>query len=439
MGPTLRRMTVPMVYGIVAILLFNLVDTYFVSLLGTRELAAIGFTFPVSMVLVNLGVGLGIGTAAIVARSLGGGQQDEARRLTTHSLILALGVVLAVVAIGLATMDPLFTALGAPADLLPLIRDYMGIYYIGSLFLLVPMVGNAALRATGNTRTPSILMGLAGLLNGILDPLLIFGLGPFPELGIRGAALATAIAWASTSAAGLWFLMRREQMLDLHWRGFASLWASWRRHVRISLPASAANTLVPIATGIITAMVARHGPEAVAAYGVGGRVESVALIVVLAMSMSLPPFISQNLGGGRIDRVREALRLSLGFVLAFELAVYLLLVGAAPWIAAAFTSDPEVDRLIRLFIYILPLSYGCQGVVILVNSSFNALHAPLKAVKLSILRLFVCYVPMAWLGSQLAGLGGLFAGAALGNLLVCVLAAVWIRRYCRHLAPSSPG
>ena len=153
--------------------------------------------------------------------------------------------------------------------------------------------------------------------------------------------------------------------------------------------------------------------------------ESIASLVVLALSMTLPPFISQNFGAGKIERVREAYQKTLQFVLIWQLLIYLLLLAVGHWIALAFASESQVRELISLFIYILPLSYGLQGVIILTNSSFNALHRPMNALVLSVIRLFVFYVPIAYVGSLIADLSGLFIGAAMGNLFTAVVAYLW--------------
>lgn len=432
-APMLWRLTLPMVLGIVALILFNLVDTFFVGLLGTRELAALGFTFPVTTFVSYLGIGLGIGTSALVARSIGAGDHDRAARIATDSVLLALSLVATVAVAGHLAIEPLFALLGAPDDLVPLIASFMRVWLTGAVFVIVPMVAGAALRATGDTRTPSVVMLGAACLNGVLDPLLIFGLGPLPAFGLAGAALATVIAWSVASGAALWVLVRREHLLEWHAPAPGALLGSWRRHLTISGPAAAANMMTPVAQGIITATVAAYGHEAVAAYGVATRVEAFALLVVLALSTSLPPFISQNLGAGRIDRVREAVRLSLRFTLIWEFGMYLAIAATVPCTTAIFTKDAAVDQALRLILYILPLSYGCQGIVILANSSFNALHEPRYAVWLSVLRWFLFYVPGALAGAALGGLPGLFAGAAAGNVLACIVAATWITRYGARL------
>jgi Na+-driven multidrug efflux pump len=157
------------------------------------------------------------------------------------------------------------------------------------------------------------------------------------------------------------------------------------------------------------------------------------MIVVLGMSMSVPPFISQNFGAKCFDRVRLGLRLSLRFVLLWQLGLYALVAVFAPWIAAIFTTEQSVRDIITLALRIMPASYAFQGMVVLSASSFNALHAPRNGLITSLLRFFVFYVPLALIGNQLGGLQGLFMGAALGNVCAGVVITNWISRYTKRL------
>ncbi|MEL7309508.1 MAG: MATE family efflux transporter, partial [Pseudomonadota bacterium] len=194
--PTLKKMTIPMIFGMITLMMFNLVDTFFISLLGTEPLAAVSFTFPVTFTVISLAIGLGIGTSAVIARALGSDKLDEARFDASMSLLVSVVMVFSLSVVGYLLIEPIFKLLGAGEQVLPLIHDYMSVWFLGSVFLITPMVGNSVLRASGDTKTPSIVMGGAGLINAILDPMLIFGFGPIPALGIQGAAIASVIAWS---------------------------------------------------------------------------------------------------------------------------------------------------------------------------------------------------------------------------------------------------
>ncbi|MFH1864288.1 MAG: MATE family efflux transporter, partial [Candidatus Eisenbacteria bacterium] len=222
----LARLTAPMILGMVGIHLFHLVDTFFVGRLGTQELAAMSFTFPVVFVIQGMSLGLGLGASAVISRAIGEGDWGRVRRLTTDSLALAFLIVAFLIVVGLFTIDPVFRLMGATDEFMPLIRSYMLVWYPGMIFVVMPMVGNNAIRATGDTRTPSLIMITAACVNGVLDPLFIFGIGPFPRLELAGAALATVIGRSITFTLALLILARRERMLTRSFPGLRALWHS---------------------------------------------------------------------------------------------------------------------------------------------------------------------------------------------------------------------
>ncbi|MBL0522203.1 MATE family efflux transporter [Aeromonas enteropelogenes] len=424
----LRRMTGPMILGIVAILAFNLIDTFFIGMLGTQALAAISFTFPVTFVVTSLAMGLGAGLSAVIGHTLGQGKHEEAARITTDSLFLAIIMVSLLSIGGALTIDPLFTLLGASRELISLIHDYMLIWYLTVPMLVLPMVGNAAIRATGDTKTPSLVMTVAGLVNGVLDPLLIFGIGPFPEWGIRGAAIATSLSWMMAMLVSLYILRHREGLLLWRLSARPRLLAHWRALLHVAVPASFTNMLNPLANAVLMSIFAGLGTEVVAAYGAASRVEALLLIVMMALSSVLAPFISQNCGAGNPARARMALQSCMRFALLFQFAVYGLTWLLTPLIAKLFSDHPQVVRLIILYLHLVPIGYGFQGMVMLLASALNGVRASSISFLFNGLRLFVFLLPGAWLGAKLGGEQGIYLGILLANLLAGSL-AWW---YARH-------
>jgi putative MATE family efflux protein len=435
-GKTLWEMTWPVIFGVATLISFNVVDTFFISLLGTDPLAAVSFTFPITFTVVSLTIGLGIGTSAVIARKYGRDKPQEAQFDGFAALSVSALLVLMLSAVGYIFMDSIFTLLQAQQRLLPLIREYMTLWFAGSVMLVTPMVGNAVLRASGDTRTPSLIMASGGLANAIFDPILIFGWGPIPAMGIEGAALASVISWLSGVVLVFW-LLNRKQLIRVRIETTRGLFREWvdaaRAILKIGLPAAGANILTPLAMSVMTAIIASYGAAAVAAFGVGTRLESLASIIILALSMSLPPLISQNFGANRVDRVREAYGKALKAVFAIQLVIYAAMAITAPWIAMAFAKEQEVARIVELFIYIMPIGYGFQGWIILSNSSFNAIHKPMRALGLSVIRLFVFFVPLSYLGSLLADLHGLFVGGVVANIITAAIAYVWFTRALRRV------
>ncbi|MFT6153180.1 MAG: putative MATE family efflux protein [Crocinitomicaceae bacterium] len=411
----LYKLTGPMVIGILAIFLFNLVDTYFVSLLGTKPLAALSFTFPATMMVMNLAIGLSIATGAVVARSIGQNNEDQTRNWVSSSFYLSIFVAIIFASIGFFTQEWVFTNMGAEPELIPLIKDYLNYWYPGSILLVVMITVNACVRATGNTKLPSIVMLVSALINGILDPIFIFGWGPIPAMGIKGAALATCISWL------IGFVIMMRALINMDLIRFTlphGILSAWNSLIKLGIPAALTNMLGPLANGIIVVWVATYGTHAVAAYGVGSRLEPLAVIIIMALTASLPPFVGQNFGAGKIDRIEDALKRSIYFLIAWQFAVYILLVLLAQPISRLFSEDLEVQVIIQTFLYILPLSYIGLGICLVTTSTINALHKPKYSLLITMVRLFALYIPLAWSGHMLFGLNGIFWGCALGNGLI---------------------
>lgn len=417
----LIRMTLPMIIGMIMLFTFSLVDTLFISFLGTEPLTAISFTFPLTFTIMSLAIGLGIGASAVVGKCLGRAELERAKQAATVINYISFTLAVLTVAVCWFLMEDLFTLMGASPELMIPIREYMEVWFLGSVLVVCIMTGNSVLRATGDTKTPSLLMAAAGLINAVLDPLLIFGYGPFPELGIQGAAWATVIAWGCGFIYLTYLLAYKLEMISRTIPSKAVFMSSGADMLRIGIPAAGANMMTPVAAGIMTAIAAGYGYTAVAAFGVGARLEPIATLIILAMSSSLPPFISQNYGANRVDRIEAAYILSLKFIMVWQLIVYAALGLGAGLIASIFSDDSEVVSYIKLFLWIMPIGYGFQGIIILTNSSLNALHKPLSALYLSIARFFIFYVPLAYVGSLTFGMPGFFAGAVIGNLAMAAI------------------
>ncbi len=426
----LRQMTVPMVFGIVAILMFNLVDTFFISLLGTEALAAISFTFPVTFAVNCITMGIGMGLATNIGRLLGRGDNQQAARFSSHGLLLAVLLVIIASSFGLISIEPLFRLLGAEPQLIPLIEQYMQVWYFTIPLLVIPMAGNAAIRASGDTKTPAKIMMLAGLINGILDPLLIFGIGPFPELGIQGAAIASGLSWLGALTGSLYILIKREKLLALPY--FPTLFSDWRQILKIGTPAAISNAMTPLSGAVLMIILAKHGTEAVAAYGAAQRIESLLLLVMMALTSALTPFMAQNIGANNYQRSFKALFLSMRFSIVFQLLIFIMMVPLSHALSELFSQEQSVRDLLWHYLLFVPFSYGFQGIMMVLISGLNAMHKPMQAFSWSAFRLFGLTLPTAWIGSLLYGIEGLFIGIAVGNILGGVLGYLYAVRLRRE-------
>ncbi len=435
-GPALRKLAVPMGLGIVFIIALNLADTYFVGMLGTSELAAMSFTFPVVSLVMSIVMGVGVGTTSAVSREIGAGDEGAIRRLATHAIVLAVLIVVVVSGVGLLTQGPVFRLLGANEQLLPLLREYMTVWYLGAAFLVVPMVGMGSIRATGDTRTPMFIMMSAAIINVALDPMFIFGFGPIPAMGLRGAAIATVLARSLTLVLAVWVLLRKE-LLDLHVPTWAELRRSWGAILSVGLPAAVTNALVPVATGVLTWLVAKHGTEAVAAYGVGSRLEGLLLIAPMALGAALTPFIGQNWGAHHNDRVGRAIVIARNFAVAWGAGAWVVLAVGGNRMVRLFADDPTVTHHAELYLWIVPLSYGAHGLVSVASASFNAVDKAVRSTILSALRSLVLAIPLAALGGATLGLPGVFVGIAVATVIAAAIAYRWMQDLTRPPAGTA--
>ncbi|HZD52680.1 MAG TPA: MATE family efflux transporter [Woeseiaceae bacterium] len=426
-GRHLAGMALPVLVGIATMMVQAFVDMWFIGRVGDRELAALGFAFPVLMVVTSVSIGLGAGTSSVVARAIGADDHVRVQRLATDSLLLSFFVTAAVSAIGIAAIDPLFRLLGAPEPMLPLIGGYMKIFYVAVPFVVVGMVGMSSMRATGDTRFPSLLMIIASIANVILDPILIFGLGPVPRMELNGAAMAALTARSALFVGALWFLRRRLDMLSFSRPDPAELRRSWADILHVGIPAAGTNAIVPIATGIITAMLAQYGPKAVAGFGVASRVEAVTLVMFYALSAIIGPFVGQNVSAGKAGRIRRALNLCTFFCLGSGLVIALGLTAASTFLPSLFSDDATVQGVAKTFLLIAPIGYGAYGMVMVMNASFNGMGRPLPGVVISVARTIVIYVPLGFLLDRFFGYPGIFTAYAVANLLTGLSSYVWAR------------
>lgn len=419
------RMTLPMLGGIYAMITIFLVDTYFISRLGTTALAAVSFTFPVTLLLIHFVMGIGIGTASVVSRAIGSGDREKCKRNATDGILLSLILVCVITFIGLKTIYPLFSALGAQGETLELIHAYMEIWYYGIAFVVVPMIANNIIRATGDAKYPGIVMMCSAVLNLILDPLLIFGYWGFPAYGIRGAAIATCISFTFSTIATLCILHFRDKIITYHLKSVKDVFESWKEILYIGLPAASTNVIIHMAFIIVVKLLSVYGEEAVAGFGVATRVETFALAVYFALSSIVGPFVGQNWGAKKFDRVQKGLRYTFIFSLVWGLILAVIITFIARPVVALFDQDKYVVYIATLYLYIVPWSYGAEGIIMMTTSTFNALGKPFPSAIISLTRMFLLYIPLAIVGRMLLDAGGIFTAAFLANIIMGYVAYKW--------------
>jgi len=416
-----------MIGGIFAIMSMNIVDTFYVAQLGTNELAAMSFTFPVISVLLSLAFGIGVGTSSLVSRAIGAGDKQAAQIYCTNALLVATLVALLFAWFGYHNIDRIFELLAAPPHLMPLIHQFMDIWFLGSFIVIVPMVGNSAIRAAGNTKLPSLVMIAVALVNMCLDPILIFGLLGAPKLGVAGAALSTISAYLIALVLGLYYLTRKFDFINIracrHHVG-----RSWVELLWLAIPAIGSNLIAPMSIAIMTRLVANVSPQAVAGFGIATRIESLILVIIMGLSSVIGPFVGQNWGALRYDRVREGVIKSFTFCFLWGAFAALTLAIGAPLLIKLFTTDVLVFESAKLYLYVVPISYGFLGVVMVSSSAANGMGRAIPALVMSSLRLIIIYLPLSIVLGHLFGLIGYYAASAVSSIIVGLGAIVWFNK-----------
>ncbi|MGK2927107.1 MAG: MATE family efflux transporter [Lysobacterales bacterium] len=422
----LRRQATPFGFGLVAIFSFEAADLFFISKLGDAPLAAVSFTLPVIWLIYGIAIGFEAGAASCVSRAIGRRDHEQARRLTVDTVVLATSVALLLVLAGLASIEPVFALLGATPELMPMITDYMEVWYWVAPLDMALWTSLAAMRARGNTLFESKVITASALLNLALDPIFIFGLFGFPRLEIQGAALATLVSTGAMLLFTLLWLSLKRNIYANPLAPLKTILDSWRHMLTIGIPAMITNAIIPVSSGIVVALIATYGVDAVAGFGVAMRLEPMFLIPFYALSAVSSPFFGQNFGSNQFGRLLEARRAVARFCVAFGLALAVLLWLIARPLTGLFSESETIREVAVLYLWIVSISYGAYGIVMSCNASFNGMGRPIPGVIISACRVIVVFLPLAFLLRHLIGLEGLFAATTLSNLLLGAVAFSWL-------------
>lgn len=423
---SLMRLTAPMMLAVSSNIIVQMLEIGFIGQLGTAELAAITFTFPLVMILSSIALGIGIGTSSVISRSVGGGDRDAMRKLGTHALFLVTLTLGALSVVGWLTIDPVFRALGADGPTLVLIHEYLDIYYFSVVFFTLAMVASNVMRANGNAGFPGIVMSLGAVVNLALDPILIFGWFGAPRLELAGAAAAMAISRIGVVGVLLVYLYRSDLIATRD--VFSGFLQSSRKILHIGLPAIATQMIGPVSAAIITRLLAGYGEEVVAGFGVATRIEAVSIMLLFALSGSIGPFVGQNWGANKLDRVRSGLNSSYLFCLFWGVLSALLVTAFGENIAGWIDQDVDVIRASAVYLAIVPWTYGLWGILMMASASFNALGKPLPSTALSFTRMFLLYIPLALFLNHQMGYTGIFYATAISNGVMGVLGYLWFKQ-----------
>lgn len=395
---------------------FQLVDSVFIARLGIDPLAVVGFTIPIYQIFIGIQVGIGIATTALISQLLGAEEKDGARELAGLIVLVGSITFLSLVLIIWSFRHQIVLLLGGEPKLLPLVDTFWSVWLAAAFMGAFLYFGYSICRAHGNTMVPGAGMVLTSLLNIGLDPLFIFTF----EMGLSGAA------WATLCSFSLGALVVYPKILSRQWlsiqHAFHEARAKLAKILSIALPAMVSQLLPALSSMIATYLVASFGTESVAAWGLGIRVEFFSIILVLAMTMSLPQMIGHNYGAKRFDAIASLIVLAIKIVFVWQLILAALMALFNDQISFALAGEEAVADIVSMYITYIPFSYALLGVCIVLISASNAISQPISGLKISFARLFICYLPLLYAGSKLGGLEGLMIGAGIGNILAGLIA-----------------
>jgi len=418
----IARMVLPMSFGIVAMMLTGVIDTYWVGTLGTSQQAAVQLSFPVTMLVMSISIGLGAGAVSVVSRAAGEKDDSVIRRTATDALSLSILAVGFVSLMGVIFVEPLFRLIGASDTMMPHVIDYMTVWFSGIILIVGPMVASNILRALGNAILPSIMMIAAAVVNMVLDPFFILdeflGLPGF-GWGVSGAALATVAANGVTFILISAYLVFRENLIDFSWHGFDELFHNWGEIARVGLPSAASNTFNPFALTIVMGALgmAQFGDAAVGGVGVAARLEAFAIVPLFALSACIGPVTGQNGGAGLTSRVREAFAKSFLFCLLWSAAIAAIILLTSRWLAPAFLPSEMGQDVAQTYWSLVTLTIAGYGVTMAASAGFTGLGRPSFGVMITSSRAVMMAVFAVTGGMVMQAPIGVIAGIALANIL----------------------
>lgn len=405
--------------GLVAIFSVDFVNIIFISMLMRPELtAAVGYAGAVLFFTTSFGIGMAVAAGALVSRAVGAGDRAGARSRAGHVLIHGFWVGAVFAAVVWLALSPLAQLLGATGETAALTVHYLSIVVPTMPLLMIGMIGGAILRAHGDARRAMMATVYGGLVNLILDPILIFGL----DLDLTGAALATVAARMAIAATALLPILRHHGGFDRP--RLPALAADFRPIAAIAVPAILTQVATPVGQAFVTRAMAGFGEMAVAGMAIAGRITPLAFAVIFALTGAIGPIIGQNLGARRMDRVARAFREGLVFAALVTLAVSAILFVLRRPLADLFHATGLTRDLLFLFCGPLSLLFFFNAAIFVSNAACNNLGRPFQSTLVNWGRNTVGTVPLVWLGAMVMGAQGVLIGQAAGGIVFAAI-AVW--------------
>ena len=412
----------------ITLTLYNLVDTFWVSKLGYRAIAALTITLPYHVLIMAIGVGIGAGIGALTSRRFGERNIEDTNHAAGQIFSLAAfyGVIFLIAAVFFS--EPILTLIGATPDIMDFATQYLVVLGFGTPFMFFLLMGSSLLRGSGDAVRPMVFTIIAQVANIILDPLLIFGLGPFPEMGIRGAALGTVLGQLLGAGLIFFHIVSGKSAYQIKLTHLKPSLSIQRDIYRVGFPSMIMLITESVCFALFNAILSAFGSLALAAIGITIRISDLAFMPILGASQGLLPIVGFNFGARLWNRLWRAIKLASGGLVLLMSVALLVLEIYAPNLIGIFSDDPELIAIAVPAMRIVMSTLVIAGPTVMFVTAFQGLSKGKEALILSLVRQFVFLVPLIFLLPRIWGLTGMWLSLPISDIIGFVVAGLWLLR-----------
>jgi putative MATE family efflux protein len=420
----------PMMLSMFFYTLYNLVDTYWVSKLSDEAIAAVSLSQISLFVMISLGFGITVGSGVVMAMHIGAKNKPEAERVLGQSFVLSAWMAVFFTAIALIFKDQFLTASGATGKIFDPASEYFVIVSAGSVLLFIMMAVMFAFNAQGDTTTLTKLFALSTGINLVLDPALIFGFGPIPEMGISGAATATLISQLVFIIVAIRTLSKPDRSIQFKFSNLNVKWESVKKVLNIGFPAALTQVIFPgglLALSYVTALTFKE-PGAIA-FSLGFRLEFFAYLPAAGFGFGAMALMGQNMGAKNKQRVQEAFTKAMGFTFLSAFGLGLAAAIFSSLIIAVFTEDALVTEYASSYMWTVAFSYGFLACLMVEANAFQSIGKSWPGFWIFLLRVFGITIPLSYILSVYYDMSiyAIWGAVIAGNVIPSVLGYFWIR------------
>jgi len=428
LGRLLLSLSLPAMASMITMALYNIVDTFWVARLGYQAIAALTIVLPYHILVIAISVGTGTGINALASRRFGERNIKATNHVAGQVFPLAgfFGIIFLMAAVFFA--EPILTVCGATPDIMDYATQYLTVLGFGMPFIFFMIIASNLLRGSGDAVRPMVFMITASVVNIILDPFLIFGIGPFPEMGVRGAALATVIAQLLGAGLGFYYIVARKSAYRVKLLYLKPSLSILRDIYRVGFPSMIMEIMESVCFALFNYVLSSFGSLALAAVGITIRILDLAFMPIIGVAHGLLPIVGFNFGARIWKRLWRAVKLASGGLMLLMAGVTVVFEIFAPELIAIFSDDPELMAIavpaMRIFLSTLVI----VGPSILFITTFQGLSKGKEALILSLVRQFIFFVPLLFLLRQIWGINGVWLSWPISDTLAFLVSGLWLFR-----------